>query len=192
MNMKSIILKVVLTALISASPEYAQPSDSNHISRWVRGVISNNDKLLCSKVIHQDQFFVASHSSLLKVGYLIDVTGKSSTPKTFIISWRFLNKRGDSVESDVMQKDLKQDYISTGGRIYAEGVSYRKLDAIKRERVLVLIQLGKYANESKAPNSPVEFESSVGLKNIHLCEIYPSTEVSTSSGANNPLTAPAG
>jgi hypothetical protein len=146
---------------------------NNEISSWVRSNVADNEELLCHRNIDGDQFFLVKVDNKFKVGYLIDVTSiNSDTPKTYVISWSFIDNEGNYLEADTPPKDLKREYIKLDGKIYAENIAYHYLLTKQVRKISISVELKKYDNQSDAPNNVEQLIDRNELMKIPVCEVF--------------------
>ena len=74
--------------------------------------------MICAQKKNNDEFFVANSNGSLKIGYSLDITGKTGAPVAFVLGWQFSTNDGALVElptppQDILQKVAKKMAEST-------------------------------------------------------------------------------
>jgi hypothetical protein len=126
---------------------------NDSLDEWVQGHLVDGEDLVCEREVNNDYFFVAKREGRIKSGYRIDVTSSSGTPKTFIISWRFQDEKGNYIGLRTEPEVIAKGYVRSGGRMYAEEVAYRDVSLKNVESLNVSIALKKYGAASDAPSA---------------------------------------
>lgn len=138
---------------------------------WVAQYKDNNEVLLCHKVINNDYFFVIESGSKIKTGYLIDVTGNNEKPLSYTFSWKFQDKNGKYIESQIQPRDVKRGYLTYRSKIYSENISYRTLRFDKYPEVYVNVELNKYDSQLYRSKNNQEANENDKLNNLFICEV---------------------
>lgn len=131
------------------------------LSEWVDKNLHEGEIILCKREVEGDYYFVASRDGKIKSAYLIDVTGKDSTPKTYVFSWSFKDENNKYLETNVPPEDIKQGYLKLSEKIYSENVSYRNLHLKDVKKLLISVEIDRYENHSHNKK----------LDNFLLCEV---------------------
>lgn len=158
------LVPVITVALDTASEPFI-------FNEWINESVSEDEKLLCERTIKGDKFFVARSGNRLKVGYLIDVTSDMERPKTYIVSWGFLDESGQYLPQIGAPDDVRGGYIKHDSRVLAEDISYRSMDLSSVNQLEIVVELKKYGNVEKAPNSLDEVGHSEDLPEVKICSV---------------------
>lgn len=142
---------------------------SNFYADWKAENVSDGGRVLCSKEVDGDYFFVERVGDSIKTGSLIDVTGAGGDPKSFIVSWGFRDSKGQYLETSTPPKDLKKSYIKIDRNMYAENVSYHHLHLKTAKSMSISIELKKYDNPGDVSN--IRSLDEISLDNIDLCVV---------------------
>lgn len=138
----------VFVALVTV----ALAAKNDGLDEWVQGHLVDGEDLVCEREVNGDYFFVARHEERIKSGYRIDVTSSSGAPKTFIISWRFQDEKGNHIGLGAEPEVVTNGYVRSGGRVYAEEVAYRNVFLKNAKSLHVDIELKKYGAAPDAPS----------------------------------------
>lgn len=166
------IMKYHILALMIFSSVAAQVAcAAGGFDEWVQSNLSESEELLCTKVTKGgDAYFVARSGDMLKVGSLIDVSSETGKPKPFVLSWRISDTEGRSLEVNTPQKDESRAYVHRSESIYAENITYRKIDFSGTDRVSVQVQMRVYSDRSEVPVDYEDLKKNE-LERIEICEI---------------------
>jgi hypothetical protein len=170
MNRQSFNTRYIVATIFLLAGESLANGDSNP-SSWVKENTAKSEELLCYRRIGDDQFFIARADGKVKTGYLIDVTNAADIPKTYVFSWRFIDENGKSLETNTPPKGVKQGYINSGGKTFAESVAYRNLHLEAAKRVVVAVELKRYVDKSNSPNNLDQFAREQGIQKFSICNI---------------------
>jgi hypothetical protein len=96
------------------------------LSAWVAKNVKPNEKIVCSKEIGDEYFFVARAGSRFKVGNRLDVTGKSQ-PRSTAVAWLFEDSEGKSLLVDDPPVSAGDRYVRDGAKIFLDNLSYQTL-----------------------------------------------------------------
>lgn len=151
---------------------YVALAGEGRYGEWLKNNIDEDEKILCEREIGGDYFFVAKKGGEIKTGSLIDVDGGGGGPKQFIISWQFVDQNQSYLELKVPPRDIKQSYVKTEGKLYAENVSYRQIPLNGVDDMFVSIKLKKYADQSDMPGSLSELEKRGGIDKVLICSVH--------------------
>lgn len=139
----------VFVSLVSV----ALAAKNDGLGEWVQGHLVDGEYLVCEREVDGDYFFVARREERIKSGYRIDVTSSGGPPKTFIVSWRFQDEKGNHVGLGAEPEVVTNGYVRSGGRMYAEEVAYRGVFLKDAKSLHVNIELKKYGAASDAPSA---------------------------------------
>lgn len=168
MKLQRNICIYVCLLLVSAAG-VAGASESDVFSEWMFKHVSKDEQILCQREVGGDYFFVAKSGALIKVGSLLNVTGETSTPKSYVISWMFRNEVGESLERSVPPKVLSRGFVRIYGELYAEQTAHRTLFLENADKLSVSIELKKYEQITDIPEN--KSLSDMGMEEFHLCDV---------------------
>ena len=148
---------------------FAESAKANDLDEWVVQNTKDAEKVLCKRQIHNEYFFMArSNGSTVKLGNRLDMTGFTST-HSFIVSWRFLDSRGQSLSMKVPPKSVKSEYVRSGDMVFAENVEYQTLKTGEGHNVRVIVEV------KKCPTSQCDKRQALNSKEeeytVELCDI---------------------
>lgn len=160
-----LILKVLLVCsfyIVLLKIGTAIAGAPKNLVTWVNSNTETGENVLCQKNIENDYFFVTTKDRKLKTGYFLDVTGKSSRPKSYVISWAFKNNDGEYLEIKKLPMEIKRSYVNLGNKIYSENIAYQYVDISKSEKIWITVDLKKYEMGD---------ENGSSMKTLNLCEV---------------------
>lgn len=146
--MKKSLYTIVIILLIGV----ALVAKGDGVQQWAKEFLGEGEDLICQREVKGDYFFIARSENRVKTGYRLDVTSPSGTPKTFLISWRFQDEKGNYIGLKNEPDVVSQGYHRSDKSMYAEEVAYRDVFLENAKYLHVTISLKKYDEGSKSPS----------------------------------------
>jgi hypothetical protein len=120
----------------------SSPAASNTINDWVTQHIGEREKVLCKRDVGGEYFFLSLAGDKVRLGSRLDMTGYTNRHE-FIAAWLFLNEDKRSLATKVRPIPITEQYVRSGGKIFAENVEYQTLDLRESKVLTVAIKIKK-------------------------------------------------
>lgn len=164
-------IAIALTSALVSGCTVAQGTSGNQpekLRQWIASQVDEDEIVLCERQLEDDFFFVAQKhgANRLKLGARMEVTSKNDEPNAFTIGWVLQDEKRDYLVANVLPTKIKDQYLRTNEKWYAEHVQYQTLrPSSSKKQVHVTIDLNKCERTSDCPiKAP-------GSKSIELCTV---------------------
>lgn len=120
---------------------------------WIANEVERGEVVLCKRQVEGDDFFVAQKQSgeRIKVGARIEVTGDHSEPKAFTLGWLFQDERNEYLATNSPPIQVKQEYVKTHGKWYAEHIQYQTLRLSDARQLRITVDFNKCGRKDDCP-----------------------------------------
>lgn len=161
------MLRKIITLLLLALIVGCEPTDIK--KSWYEDHIKRTETVRCHEIIDGDEFIVAyDFSEKVKVGYRLDVTSESSYPLVYLISWRFMNDKGEHIGVNKGPDSIYKKSKIDDKRIYSEEILYEYIHKPDNKKISIYINLVKKNNF----NEIQEYRNSdEEIKLLKICEL---------------------
>lgn len=132
-----IVVVSILGALGCSSLNAASAIDD-----WIAQNTDTSEKVLCRREVNGEYFFLSQAGEKVKLGSRLDMTEYTQT-HVFLVGWRLRNDQNDSLVAKVRPTPIKDKYVRSGGRVFAESVEYQTLRLPHSETMHVTIDVKK-------------------------------------------------
>jgi hypothetical protein len=142
------------------------------IDDWVAQNTDMGEKLLCKREVGGEYFFIARAGDKVRLGSRLDMTGYTQT-HVFFVGWVLRNEKNDSVVAKVRPTPIKDKYVRSGGKVFAEGVEYQSLRLPLPETMSVTVEVKKCPTlecDKQQVRSKEETQYTVELCKVPLTE----------------------
>jgi hypothetical protein len=92
-----------------------------------------------------EYFFLAKGDNRVKVGSRLDMT-EYPDAHSFILGWVFQNEKGTYLATNARPTTVREEYVRSGGKTYAERVQYQTLNLTGSQEMRVTVTIKKCAS----------------------------------------------
>lgn len=167
-TLQRVMIVLMSFVLMSCVTGHVQSVHAAGPEDWVKQNLVNQERVLCHRNVSEEHFFVAKAGDKVKVGSRLDMTGYPAA-HVFTIAWTFQNEQDGSVVAKVPPKTVKQSYIKSDSKVFAENVEYQTLAIGQAKTVRVVAHISKCVG----PHCDKQVAASKGDKEykVELCVV---------------------
>jgi hypothetical protein len=161
------LARFVITCVLGVAGSWSS-AVAAALDDWVSQHIGEGEKLLCKREMGGEYFFLTQVGDRVRVGSRLDMTGYTERHE-FIAAWVFQNENKRSLAVKVQPIPIREKYVRSGDRIFAENVEYQTLNLKDSKAMAVAIRI------KKCPTSECSLQVTRSKEEkqytIHLCEV---------------------
>jgi hypothetical protein len=159
----------VIGCVLGIAGHLSSAAAADTLDDWVVQHIGTGEQLLCERDVGGEYFFLARVGDKVRLGSRLDMTGYNERHE-FIAAWMFYNEKKESLATKVLPIPIREKYVHSGDRIFAENIEYQTLNLRNARTMAVTIKI------KKCPTSECNLQVTASKEEkqytIPLCEVF--------------------